>query len=89
MLRLERLSISNGGLRAVVEAEHPAERPAGVTGRRFDLDDVGAPVGHDAAGRRSGHPHAELDNLDPVQRSRHRGNTTGAGGGECYSPIRE
>ena len=61
MLRFERLSISNAGLIGDVAADHLRELPRRVTGRRLDLHDVGAPVGEDAAGRRAGDPHAELD----------------------------
>ena len=43
----------------------PAQR---VTGRRLDLDDVGAHVGEDAAGRGHKGPHRDLDDLDPRQR---------------------
>ena len=67
MLRLERLSMSNGGLdpspRPIIA---PKSRP--VAGGRFDLDDVSTPVGQNSAGRRSGHPHPEFD--DPGMPSR-------------------
>ena len=55
-----------------VVAEHLAELARRVALRRLDLDDVGAPVGEHAARRRAGDPHAELHDLDPVQRTRHR-----------------
>ena len=54
-----------------VEAEHAAEHPGRVTGRRFDLDDVGSPVRQDAARGRARHPYAELDDLDALQRTGH------------------
>ena len=69
-------------LRAVVEledrvvrhvaAQHPLEGPCRVTGRRFDLDDVGSPVGEDATGGGAGHPHADLDDANTLHRSWHR-----------------
>ena len=64
-----RLSSSNGGL---VGRSPPSMRwnvRAGSPVRRFDLDDVGAPVGEDSTGRGSGDPHADLDNTYAGQRS--------------------
>src|SRR6185503_13486889 len=56
---------------AVLDAEHPAEHARGIAVRRLDLDDVGAPVGEYSAGRRTGYPDAEFDDLDALQRSGH------------------
>src|SRR5690606_37943202 len=53
---------------AAEEGAEPAER---VSCRRLDLDDVGAPIGEDAGGRRSRHPHADLDGADALQRPAH------------------
>ena len=72
MLRLPRLSISNGGLDAVLDAEHPAEHAGRVARRRLDLDDVGAPVGQHSAGGGARHPDAEFDDHDALHRSGHR-----------------
>ena len=55
-----------------VAADHPAERARRVTGRRFHLDDVSAPVGEDAAGSRAGDPHAEFDDADAGERPARR-----------------
>jgi hypothetical protein len=73
----------DAALRAVVElerrvgvqlaAEHLAEDARRVARGRLHLDDVGAPVGEDAAGGRPGHPHPQLDDTNPFQRSRHGG----------------
>ncbi len=71
MLRLERLSISNGGLTPRSQPSIRPNMPPRVTGRRLDLDDVGAPVGQDAGRGRSGHPDPELDDFDAFYRSRH------------------
>src|SRR3546814_7930339 len=69
----------DAALAAVVELEHGVvvdgaaeERPEGacrVAGGRFDLDDVGAPVGQQARRSRPGHPHAELHHPDALQRA--------------------
>ncbi len=53
-------------------AEHRTKRAARVATERFDLDDFSAPIGEDAAACRPGDPHAELDNLHTIERSRHR-----------------
>jgi hypothetical protein len=52
----------------------PIIRPnkRGIAVWRLDLDDVGAPVGEDSAGRRTRHPDAEFDDLDALHRSGHR-----------------
>ena len=51
-----------------VAAEHALERSGRIALGRLDLDDVGAPVGEDAARTRAGDPHAELDDPDPLER---------------------
>ena len=56
---------------AVLDAQHPAEHPRGVTVRRFDLDDVRAPVGEYPRRGRTRHPDAEFDDLDALQGSGH------------------
>ena len=43
------------------DAERPEGPAHGVTRRRLDLDDVGAPVGQEGAGRRRGDPDPHLD----------------------------
>ncbi|CAB4584266.1 unannotated protein [freshwater metagenome] len=63
-------------VRDAERAEHAALR---ITRRRFDLDDVGAPVRGEPGRGRSGHPHAQLHHPVPVQRS----------GGHRPSPISE
>ena len=64
-LRLPRLSRSNGGLSGCTwPAPMANTRRIGVAAGRLDLDDVGAPVGQDAARARARDPHAQLD--DPV-----------------------
>ena len=54
-----------------VAAQDPHELAGRVAGGRLHLHDVGAPVGEDAAGRRAGDPHAELDHADAFERSGH------------------
>jgi hypothetical protein len=49
---------------AVGDAKHPAEGSRWISGGRFDLDDVSAPVSQDAAGAGSSYPHSELDDAD-------------------------
>ena len=48
--------------------EQPAHR---IAGRRLDLDHLGAPVGHDAGGRRAGDPEADLDDANAFEWTRH------------------
>ena len=52
-----------------VTAEHPGELPGRVTGARLDLDHVCAPVGEDAPGSGTRHPHPQLDDPDAIQRT--------------------
>ena len=68
MLRFPRLSSSNTGLtsRSPPSMRWKVRR---ITARRFDLHDVGAPVGEDAGGTGSGHPDAELDHPHPLERT--------------------
>ena len=56
VVEIERRVLRLRGARG--QREHRAHR---IAGRRLDLDDLGAPVAQDAAGRWSGDPHAELD----------------------------
>ncbi len=53
------------------DTQHPAEGAGGIAIGWFDLDDVGTPVREDAARRRTRHPHAEFDDPDALQRTRH------------------
>jgi hypothetical protein len=46
------------------DRQHPPHR---VAFGGFDLDDVGAPIGEHATGARPGHPHAQLDDPNPLQ----------------------
>ncbi len=50
-LRLDRLSISNGGFSSSIPSIPPNVRAGSpdrrIAGRRFDLDDIRTPVGHD------------------------------------------
>ncbi|EPQ44449.1 hypothetical protein MMSP_0209 [Mycobacterium sp. 012931] len=54
-----------------IAAQHPAEQPARIAGRRFYLDHVGTPVGQNGGRGRRRDPDPELDNLDAFHRSRH------------------
>ena len=56
-----------------IAAEHPLERTRRVPAGRLDLDHVGAPVGEDGAGGRTGDPHPHLDDAHPLQRTAHGG----------------
>lgn len=47
-------------------AEDTAQR---VTGRRFDLDHLSAPIGEECSSRGGGHPHPELDHPQVRQSS--------------------
>ena len=51
--------------------EHLPELPARVTGGRFDLDHVGAPVGEDHRRGRAGDPDPHLDDANTFHRPRH------------------
>ena len=55
-----------------VEADRSEHAALRIAGGRFDLDDVGPPVGHDAARRGSRDPHAEFDDPNPGERPRTR-----------------
>ncbi len=55
--------------RVVVDAERPEHAAHGVAGGRLDLDDLGAPVGHQRGGGRGRHPHAQLDDAQPGERA--------------------
>ena len=72
MLRLPRLSISNGGLNGRSPPSIASELPGRVARRWLDLHDVGAPVGEQPAGGGARDPHAELDDANTLHRSRHR-----------------
>src|SRR6266545_4901364 len=61
-----------GWIERYVAAEHLRERARGVTAPRLDLDDVGAPIAEQAAGRRPRDPDAELDDADALERAAHR-----------------
>ena len=71
-LRLPRLSISNGGFTGIGRPERAGEESTErVAGRRFDLDDVGAPVAEDRRRRRPRDPHPHFDDLDAFERTGH------------------
>jgi hypothetical protein len=72
----------DAALAAIVELERRIDRhvDAGrvqeqsahrIAGRRLELDHLGAPVGEDAGGRRSGHPEAQLENSNAFKWTRH------------------
>jgi hypothetical protein len=56
------------------DGEEPAHR---IAGGRLDLDHLGAPVGHDAGGRRSCDPEANFHDANACERTRH---------GRAYTP---
>ena len=75
MLRLDRLSISNGGSPRH-NPKHATEHPRRVASRWLDLDDVCAPVGQYSARGRGRYPYAELDDLDALHWSGNRKSLT-------------
>ena len=72
-LRLLRLSSSNGGFDSSTPTRRRADAAERIAVGRLDLHDVGAPVAEDRRSRGAGHPHPDLDDAEPLERSSHDG----------------
>ena len=89
MLRLERLSMSNGGSSGRRGPSSRRTAPARAVSGRFRSDDVGTPASAEC--RRPPVPatHTPSSTTRCLQRSYHSLKTTFYSHGECYSPDRE